>query len=680
MVRQGGSWLIVTRRPAAVPARPVVEDVRPRVDDGRYPAKAIVGDALIVTADAFVDGHDLLRVDVIHRASDEVNWNRRPMRPLGNDRWSGSFVPAECGGHQFFVQARVDHFATWLRDLRAWIAAGQDVAVEALVGAEMLREAVSRARGRERKKLAAFAEAIAVGDPRELGELGDEELATLVFRHTEGPLTNSATFDVTVERVRARFSTWYELFPRSLAARKGRHGTLLDVVAKLEDLVALGIDVLYLPPIHPIGLTARKGRNGAVKAKRADVGSPWAIGSTDGGHTAIHPDLGSLADLRQLVESASEHGIEVALDMAFQCSPDHPWVTEHPAWFKHRPDGSIRFAENPPKRYEDIYPLDFDSDEWRELWDALRAVFVFWIDQGVTIFRVDNPHTKPFAFWEWVIPSIQAEYGDVVFLAEAFSRPKIMKRLAKIGFTQSYTYFAWRTHKWELEQYLTELTATEVAAYFRPNFWPNTPDILTEQLQRGNRQLFITRVLLAGTLAASYGIYGPAYELMERAPRNEGSEEYLDSEKYQIRQRDRDQPASIAPFISRLNAIRHENVALQHNSSLVFHWIDNEKMLAYSKTSAGVAASSHDAGDLALAPILVFASLDAKHRQSGWVELDLLAFGLGDNEPFVVHDLLSDVRYEWKGNRNFVILDPAKTPAHIFRIEPVSAKSERTKR
>jgi starch synthase (maltosyl-transferring) len=662
----------MTSRAAVAPARPIVEDVRPRVDDGRYDAKGVVGDAVAVHADAFVDGHDLLRVELLHRPVGERTWSRESMAPVGNDSWRGHFTPTKIGRYQFVVQAGVDHFATWLRDLAARIAAGQDISVELLVGADLVRLAAERAKGADRKRLVAFADDLANGFVPDLGQLNVGVLASLVTRHSDGPTTTSPTYGVHVERVRARFSTWYELFPRSASGRRGKHGTFADVVNRLDYLSDLGVDVLYLPPIHPIGTTARKGRNGATKAKRSDVGSPWAIGSGDGGHTAIHPQLGTMSDFHELIAAANGRGIEVSLDIAFQCSPDHPWVSEHPEWFNHRPDGSIRYAENPPKRYEDIYPLDFDTAHWRELWDALRDVVEFWIGHGVTIFRVDNPHTKAFGFWEWLIPTIQADHDGIIFLAEAFTRPKIMKRLAKLGFTQSYTYFAWRTQKWEFEQYLTELTATDVADYFRPNFWPNTPDILTEQLQHGNRQTFITRALLAGTLAANYGIYGPGFELCERAPRSEGSEEYLNSEKYEIRNFNLADPNSIAPFLRQLNAIRHQQSALQHDRTLSFHHMDNDQLIAYSKTSDGIALSD-DATDEAAAPILVIANLDSEHPQSGCVDLDLDKLGIQSDEPYVVHDLLSGHRYEWKGSRNFVLLDPATTPAHLFRIEPVEA-------
>jgi starch synthase (maltosyl-transferring) len=650
------------------PARPVIEDVRPRVDDGRYAAKAVVGDEVTVEADVFLDGHDLLAVEFGHRRAGTRRWRWAPMSPVGNDRWRGVFVPADLGGHQFLVRARVDRFATWLHDLRARLSAGQSTDVEWLVGAELVRAAAEQAGQRERKILLELAGELAAGSRPDLDVLHDGDVARLVARHGGDPLTTSEVYAVRADRPRGRFSTWYEMFPRSASVRPGRHGSLLDVVDRLDYIAGIGADVLYLPPIHPIGTTERKGRNGSERSKRGDVGSPWAIGSPDGGHTAVHPLLGTLDDFATLVGAAAGFGIEIALDLAFQCSPDHTWVSEHPDWFKHRPDGSIRYAENPPKRYQDVYPLDFDSADWRALWDALRDVVEFWVGHGVAIFRVDNPHTKPFPFWEWLIPAVQEQHPEVLFLAEAFTRPKVMKRLAKLGFTQSYTYFTWRNERWELEQYLTELTATDVADYFRPNFWPNTPDILSETLQHGNRATFAVRALLAGTLTASYGIYGPVFELAVRTPRHAGSEEYLDAEKYELRHFDLDDPSSLAGLLGRINAIRRDQLALQHDRTLVFHRCDNDQLIAYSKTAGGIAGAK-DATAEGRAPIFVVANLDARHAQSGWVEVDVQELGIADDGPFAVTDLLSGTRFEWKGGPNFVILDPTVAPGHVFRIE-----------
>ena len=471
----------------------------------------------------------------------------------------------------------------------------------------------------------------------------------------------STTYDkqllVVVDREKARFGTWYEMFPRSCSAEPGRHGTFADAEERLKYVAGMDFDVIYLPPIHPIGHTHRKGKNNTPRPEPHDPGSPWAIGSEEGGHKAVHPQLGTIEDFEHFVARAGEHGMEVALDLAYQCSPDHPFVKEHPEWFRHRPDGTIQYAENPPKKYEDIYPLDFETETWPELWEELKSIVLFWIGHGVRIFRVDNPHTKPFRFWEWLIEAVKAEHPDVIFLAEAFTRPKVMYRLAKLGFTQSYTYFAWRTAKWELEQYFTELTKSGVAQFFRPNLWPNTPDILTEQLQTGGRPAFMQRLVLAATLGASYGIYGPAFELQESQPLEEGSEEYLDSEKYEIRDWELERPESLADFIGRVNRIRKENPALQSDRSLCFHRIDNDELIAYSKCT-------EDRANV----VLTVVNLNPRLTQEGWLELDLDPIGVDPDQSFQVHDLLTEARHVWQGSRNFVRLDPSVFPAHVFRI------------
>jgi starch synthase (maltosyl-transferring) len=445
-----------------------------------------------------------------------------------------------------------------------------------------------------------------------------------------------------------------------------RHGTFRDLVARLDHVAGMGFDVLYLPPIHPIGTTHRKGRNNARVAAPGDVGSPWAIGGREGGHTAIHPALGTPADFRALVAEAEARGLRIALDLAFQCSPDHPWVSEHPEWFRHRPDGTIQHAENPPKKYEDIVPFDFETPAWRELWLALQGVVDHWVAQGVTIFRVDNPHTKAFPFWEWLIAAVRAERPDVFFLAEAFTRPRPLYRLARIGFSQSYNYFPWRTGKGELTAWFGEITRGEVADFFRPNLWPNTPDILTEQLQHGGRPAFVQRLVLAATLGASYGIYGPPFELMEAEPRESGSEEYRDSEKYELREWDLTGRPSLAELIARVNRIRRDNPPLQHDRSLVFHRIDSEALIAYSKTGP---APDDD-------PVVVVVNLDPRHRHGGWLDLDLATLGIEPGHPFQAHDLLTEARYTWHGARNRVELDPQSVPAAIFRLRR-RARSER---
>jgi starch synthase (maltosyl-transferring) len=462
---------------------------------------------------------------------------------------------------------------------------------------------------------------------------------------------------VSVDREKARYSTWYEMFPRSCAAKPGQHGTFKDCEEQLSHIAGMGFDTLYFPPIHPVGHTNRKGRNNSVSAGPNDPGTPWAIGTAEGGHKAIHPKLGTIEDFHRLIRKADEHGMEIALDLAFQCSPDHPYVKDHPAWFVWRPDGSIQFAENPPKKYQDIYPLNFESDDWQGLWEELKSVVMFWIEQGISVFRVDNPHTKSFYFWEWLIASVKKDHPDVIFLAEAFTRPIVMYQLAKLGFDQSYTYFAWRNTKWELTQYFTELTRSEVNEFFRPNLWPNTPDILTEYLQFGGRPAFMARLVLAATLGASYGIYGPAFELCENQPREPGSEEYLDSEKYELKHWDIDRPGNLGDFIARVNRIRRENPTLQSNSNLEFHPVDNTELICFSK-------HTDDLSDT----VLVVVNLDPHHVHSGWIKLPLEELKLDMRQPYQVHDLLTEARYLWQGARNYVELDPAISPAHIFRL------------
>ncbi|HEY0788262.1 MAG TPA: alpha-amylase family glycosyl hydrolase, partial [Thermoanaerobaculia bacterium] len=529
------------------------------------------------------------------------------------------------------------------------------------IGAALVRAASDRARGADAKllrELAAQLEKTTAAGPA-LERLLEHEIAPMMDRWPD--LSHSTRYgrelEIVVDPPLARFSTWYEMFPRSTAREPGKHGTFADAERRLPYVESMGFDVVYLPPIHPIGTTNRKGKNNAVIARPGEPGSPWAIGAAEGGHTAVHPELGTIEDFRRFVAAARNRGLEVALDIAFQASPDHPWAAEHPSWFLWRPDGRVQYAENPPKKYEDIYPFHFETDDWKELWEGLRDVFLHWIREGVTVFRVDNPHTKPLPFWEWCIGEIKSEHPEVIFLSEAFTRPRIMYRLAKAGFTQSYTYFAWRHTAWELREYFTELTQTEVAEYFRPNVWPNTPDILTEYLQHGGRPAFVIRLVLAATLAASYGIYGPPFEVGEHVPRNPGSEEYLDSEKYEIRFWNLDDPRSISELIARVNGIRRAHDALQSNGSLTFHGFDNEAVLVYSKTSRDGSES-----------ILVTVSLDPYNTQSGWTNLDLEALGLDPAQPFQVHDLLTEARYSWHGPRNYVELNPHVVPAHIFLV------------
>ena len=657
------------------------------MDCGRYPVRRIVGDLLTVSAAIFADGHDHLAARLLYRHKSERRWRATPMTALGNDVWSAAFAVGKVGDWKFCVQGWVDHFDTWCSDLKKRLAAQpdpdkpdplavpQDIPLALRTGAELLEKTARRASGSDAKHLNEI-----VASLRWMAEqnaaiyeypISDEALA-LAARYPDLEYATKSDLEVPVwvDREKARYSTWYEMFPRSASPIAGKHGTFRDVETHLPEIATMGFDVLYLPPIHPIGTAYRKGKNNSTVAAEGDAGSPWAIGATrtkesEGGHKAIHPELGTFEDFDHLVAAARNHMIEIALDIAFQCSPDHPWVKEHPAWFILRPDGSIQYAENPPKKYQDIYPLNFESSEWRSLWDELMSVFEFWVKRGVKIFRVDNPHTKALPFWEWCIGAIREKHPEVLFLAEAFTRPHVMYSLAKAGFTQSYTYFTWRTTKLELQSYLEEITRPPVSDFFQPNFWPNTPDILHKSLQEGGRAAFMQRLILAATLTANYGIYGPAYELGENTPAlpsagKTESEEYMDSEKYEIRQRSRNGPGSLVPLITDLNNIRRANPALQSNGSLIFHPVDNPNLLCYSKSTP-----DHPRPDNF---ILVAINLDPRQEQAGWIDLDLKALGIPYNRNFVVEDLLTGTQYTWHDRSNYVALRPDVQPAHVFRV------------
>ena len=684
------------RATASIPEgrlRAIIDAVLPAVDGGRFPVKRIAGEPVRVEAHCFTDGHDTLRVVLQWQGENATQADEVAMTPQVNDVWTADFTPLLPGRYRYTVAAWVDHFESWRNELQRR-EDPDDIRVALRVGADLIDAAAKRAATPDRSALADWAallrnaarrgavEATGVATPGVTASAFDASAfdaaavdtaavdtatmkamaldparALIVSHYPDRRFAAHSTLELVADRKRAEFSTWYELFPRSAAPEPGRHGTFADVERRLPAVARMGFDVLYLPPIHPIGRINRKGANNALVAGPEDVGSPWAIGAAEGGHKHILAELGSLDDFNHLVRKARDVGIEIALDIAFQCAPDHPYVTAHPQWFRHRPDGSIQYAENPPKKYQDIYPFDFESADWRALWDELKSVFDFWIAQGVRIFRVDNPHTKAFAFWEWVIREIKRAHPDVIFLAEAFTRPKVMHRLAKLGFSQSYTYFTWRTTKHDLTEYFTELSRGAGRDYFRPNVWPNTPDILHESLQSGMRSTFAARLVLAATLAANYGIYGPAYELMESKPRNAGSEEYLDSEKYQLRHWPTDRPDSLWPLVARVNQIRRDHRALQSDASLSFCAVDNDELIAYVK---------HDA--LFEDIMLTVVNLDPYNTQSGWVDLDLSALDMPADESFQVHDLLSDQRFQWRGRSNFVMLDPYRMPAHVFKV------------
>ena len=639
--------------------RVVIEGVSPEIDCGRFAIKRVTGEQVVVEADIYADGHDEVTAVLCYRRGGEASWVEVEMESLVNDRWRASFPVTDLGVYEYTIVAWVDRFRTWEHDLEKRVSAGQDVAVDLRIGAELIRAAATRARRTDAAALRRIAKQLDKNAAGALDAALAPELGELMWRYS--PRDHAVSYEralpVRVDPLQARFSAWYELFPRSTSPETGRHGTLRDVEQLLPYVSELGFDVLYLPPIHPIGLQFRKGRNNATEPAADDPGSPWAIGGPKGGHKAVNPELGTLQDVRHLAAAARDRGISLALDIAFQASPDHPYVTSNPDWFRARPDGTIQYAENPPKKYQDIYPFDFASDDWEPLWDELTDIVRHWCKHGVRVFRVDNPHTKPFAFWEHLIGTIKGEYPEAIFLSEAFTRPKVMARLAKVGFTQSYTYFTWRNTGQELREYLTELTTTELQEYFRPNFWPNTPDILPEHLQFGGRPMFIARLVLAATLSSNYGIYGPAFELQEHLPLAPGREEYLDSEKYEIRHWDLEQPDSLRSVITAVNQIRQAHPALQRNDTIQFHPTDNDQLIAYTKRDDA-------SGDT----ILTVVNLDPHYTQSGWVDLQIHELGIDPHEAFQVHDLLGGGQYLWSGYRNFVQLDPQTMPAHIFHV------------
>ena len=641
--------------------RVIIEAISPQVDGGRFPAKRILGDLVRVEADIFADGHDAISASRLAHREGSGKWVEIPMRPLVNDRWTAAFRVGELGRYGFKVQGWVDHFETWRSDLLKRIAAETDAPVDYLIGAALVAEAASRASVADAAWLSERASVLRSGkEPADLRiHATDPTLHELVLLYPDKRFASESDRELTivVDPVRARFSSWYELFPRSTAEQASAHGTLADCEKRLQYIAEMGFNVVYLPPIHPIGRAFRKGRNNNPECQPDDCGSPWAIGSAEGGHKAIHSELGSLEDFRRFVAKAGELDLSVALDIAFQAAPDHPYVREHESWFRKRPDGTIQYAENPPKKYQDIYPFDFESEDWSGLWKEFKSVFLYWAGLGVTIFRVDNPHTKAFPFWEWVIAEIKRDHPDVLFLAEAFTRPKIMYRLAKVGFSQSYTYFPWRNGKAEITAYLTELAQTPVREFFRPNQWTNTPDILTEFLQMGGRAAFAIRLLMAATLGSNYGIYGPAFELLENLPFRHGSEEYLNSEKYEIRHWDLDRADSLRPLIARVNEIRNNNPALQSDWSLKFHFVDNDQLLCYSK-------ESEDRSNL----ILTIVNLDPHHTQAGIVTLPLDELEIPLDRAYEAEDLLTGERYLWHGPRNYVELNPSRQSGHILKI------------
>lgn len=637
--------------------RVIIENVQPQIDCGLFPVKRTVGERVDVTADIFADGHDHIRAHLLYRKQSEPSWTRVEMRNAGNDHWESSFYASEKGCYLFTIIAWIDHFDTWYEGFKKKVAAKVDVRVELMEGAAFLQKIASH----REKSLLNIASRLNNGIDYEeaLGIILSKEFDHIVRDHPD--IENETTYEkelkVVTEHRKANFSTWYELFPRSAAMDGERHGTFNDVVKLLPRVVSMGFDVLYLPPIHPIGKINRKGKNNNVSAQAGEPGSPWAIGSDEGGHKSVHRELGTLDDYKNLIKEARKHNVDIALDLAFQCAPDHPYVMEHPDWFRQRPDGSIQYAENPPKKYQDIYPFNFECDDWKALWNELKSVIVFWIQQGVKIFRVDNPHTKPIAFWEWAIAEVNKEYEDVIFLSEAFTRPKIMASLAKIGFTQSYTYFTWRVSKHDILEYMGELVQGVSRNYFRPNFWPNTPDILPYHLQHHGENSFIIRLALAATLSSNYGLYGPVYEFCENNP-VPGKEEYWNSEKYEIRQYDWRHTNRMTDIITLLNRARKNHAALQSTWNIQFLNIENPNLIAYLK-------ATDDLESIVLAVV----NLDPYNRQSGYVQLPRQRLKLTDRINVKVHDLVTDEQYTWMQEWNYVELDPYKMPFHLFVVE-----------
>jgi starch synthase (maltosyl-transferring) len=650
--------------PAQFPAA-VIENLEPLIEGGRYPIKRVIGEDVVVEADVFKDGHDIVAAVLKWRIVGQPKWHETAMHFVDNDRWRGVFSVYENATYEYTIEAWTDVFAGWQHEYAAKFEAGlADLTSEKLEGAALLTSAAKRTKGADAKRLRELADKIRGGDNVEvnrIAHLGELEVLMATYAARYGATQYAPAPRVIVDRVAARTAAWYEFFPRSAEGRPDRGSTFRECLGRVDDARAIGFDVIYFPPIHPIGLTNRKGRNNSVTSEPDDPGVPYAIGNrhlglpNGGGHKDVEVSLGTLEDFDWLEKQIRERGMEIALDFAINCSPDHPYVVEHPEWFYKRPDGTIKYAENPPKKYEDIYPLNFRCANWQELWEEMTSIILFWAEHGVRIFRVDNPHTKPVAFWEYLITQVRQRFPDVIFLSEAFTRPKMMKALAKAGFNQSYTYFTWRTNKQELTEYFTELTQTEMRQYFRGNLFTNTPDILPFHLQSGGRPMFQIRAVLAATLSSLYGIYS-GFELCENTALP-GREEYDESEKYQFKERDWDAPGNIKELITKLNRIRRENRALHFYDNLRFHPVENEALLFYSKMTPARDSI-----------ILIVVNLDPLHTQSGWVEAPIEEFGEIGSDSYQVHDLLTDERYVWHGRRNYVALHPGVQPAHILRV------------
>ncbi len=642
--------------------RVIIEHVKPEINKGQYFIKRIPGERVDVSADIFGDGHDHIRASLFYRHESQKKWTEVFMEEQPNDLWTASFQVEEKGFYHFKIEGWIDHLLHWYDGFKKKQAAGQPMKVELQIGANLLRETAKKLpknKGAGLKDIAgrlekegAYEEAVRLVLSSEFAKMMEDS----PMKQFETVYDNGLRVRVGWEK--ELYSSWYELFPRSTSQEPGKHGTFKDVERLLPRVQEMGFDVLYFPPIHPIGKLNRKGKNNSVNAGPNEPGSPWAIGSDEGGHKAISPKLGTMEDYKQLLKKAAGMGIDIAFDLAFQCAPDHPYIKEHPEWFLWRPDGTIAYAENPPKKYQDIVPINFETEDWKNLWEELKSVIIFWCEVGVRIFRVDNPHTKPFRFWEWALAEVQKDYPDTIFLAEAFTRPKVMAELAKVGFNQSYTYFTWRNTKKELEEYLTELTQTESREYFRPNFWPNTPDILPYELMNAGSNAFAKRYLLAATLSSNYGMYGPSYEFLENTPNTNGKEEYLNSEKYETRHYDWNHRNRMTSLITKMNRVRKENPALQDTWNIHFTRTDNEHLMSYLKLT-------EDGSNI----IWCIASFDVQYKQSGFIEVPKKLLGIDRNVNLKVTDLLTGDVFHWFNEWNYVELNPDNYPAHVLRVE-----------
>ncbi len=641
-------------------SRVIIHSVSPELEGGQYHIKRVVGNAVKISAVIFGDGHDVVRAAVCYRKEGSRKWEQSPLVSLGNDAWAGGFRVTELGFYEYKIEGWVDQLMNWYQGFQKKFTDGQYMDVELQIGVNFLKTTAKQYSGDTKKQINAYAKLLGGKDYK----AAVEAVLSENFAHLVGacPMKQYVTtYDknlrVRVGREKELFSSWYEFFPRSSASEVGQHGSFKTAQALLPRVAEMGFDVLYFPPVHPIGKVNRKGKNNAVTAQEGEPGSPWAIGSDEGGHTALHAELGTLKDFKALIKEAAKYGIELAMDIAFQAAPDHPWIKEHPEWFIWRPDGTIAYAENPPKKYQDIVPINFESEDWGNLWEELKNVFTYWAKQGVRIFRVDNPHTKSFRFWEWCIREVQKEYPDVIFLSESFTRPNVMNELAKLGYTQSYTYFTWRTNKKEMEEYMTEISQTEMREYFRPNFWPNTPDILPYELMHANSNQFVKRFLLAATLSSNYGMYGPAYEFGDNTPMNNGKEEYYNSEKYEIKVYDWNYRNRMTDIITRVNRIRKENPAFQDTYNIHFTRTDNDKVMSYIKMTENRSNI-----------VWCIINFDANETQHAHVEMPRQLLGIPEGMPIRVHDLLRNETYYWTRDWNYVALNPYQYPMHILRL------------